>query len=74
MMKAAGQQQNSGSQAAAPRYTRADILSVMPADLSRMTLVEASRSWRRGVRTYIIADKPVSADVAVSAAAAASCA
>ena len=61
----AGGSSTSSQQQTPLRYTKADILSVMPADLSRMSLVEASRSWRKGVRTYIIADQPVSEDVAV---------
>ncbi|KAK9816501.1 hypothetical protein WJX72_001161 [[Myrmecia] bisecta] len=47
------------SQAAA-KYTRADLLVVMPTSHDRLALVEASRRWRRGIRTFVLADKPLS--------------
>ena len=39
-----------------PRVTRTDLLAAMPSEASRFRLVEASRRWRRGVRTVVVSD------------------
>ena len=39
-----------------PRVSRTDLLAAMPSEASRFRLVEASRRWRRGVRTVVVSD------------------
>jgi len=41
------------------KYTRDDLLIAIPGQTERLSLVEASRPWRRGVNTFVALEKPL---------------
>lgn len=39
------------------KYSREDLLIAIPGQTERLSLVEASRPWRKGVNTFIALEK-----------------
>ncbi len=46
------------------KYTKDDLLIAIPGQTERLSLVEASRPWRRGVNTFVALEKPLTEDSA----------
>ena len=40
-------------------YTKDDLLIAIPGQTERLSLVEASRPWRQGVKTFVALEKPL---------------
>ena len=41
------------------KYTREDLLIAIPGQTERLSLIEASRPWRKGVDTFVALEKPL---------------
>lgn len=41
------------------KYTKDDLLIAIPGQTERLPLIEASRSWRQGVATFVALEKPL---------------
>lgn len=39
------------------KYSRGDLLIAIPGQTERLSLIEASRPWRKGVNTFIALEK-----------------
>ena len=42
-----------------PRYTLNDLLVVMPSSHDRLSLIDASRDWRAGMKAFVLLDRPI---------------
>ena len=42
-----------------PRYTLDDLLVVMPSSHDRLSLIDASRDWRAGMKAFVLLDRPI---------------
>ncbi|DBB15395.1 TPA: hypothetical protein ACH3X3_003627 [Trebouxia sp. C0006] len=55
---------NRSNRSEAFKYTKDDLLIAIPGQTERLSLVEASRPWRRGVNTFVALEKPLTEDSA----------